>query len=370
MAMTENFESDAHDYLLNQMDSARRAAFERELQRNPSATAALKACADTLAGFALETARPEPLGPADQRATLEAILDATRRGEDGRAAAPLRPTAWARWLWPAAAAILLGLNLVEFQRPFAPTPDRPATVTVVEKDPAARSPETRSTTTAAGASGTSTEKTSTLELARASPGASPEAQARELERLRANVAELERARQRLRAEYDALVDRITNTGVANRELNRLTTMELVDAVSFNRGERKGLVGVGRGILTEPGVVIATEPPPGPVTGSTVPPPRLPYAWSVFDEKEQRGYLNLYNLPNPSPDQAMQAWVRPADSREFQRVGEVPPQLHGGNGSLQYVLPSNSATPAEILITIESRATPPAIPTGPTVLRGP
>jgi hypothetical protein len=131
-----------------------------------------------------------------------------------------------------------------------------------------------------------------------------------------------------------------------------------------------LVNVGRGILTEPGVVIAPEGPPPPITGTTVPPPRLPYAWSVFDEKEQRGYLNLYNLPTPAADQSLQAWVRAADSREFQRVGEVPPQFHGGSGSLQYVLPSPTTTPAEILITVEPRAAPPAVPTGPAVLRGP
>lgn len=136
-------------------------------------------------------------------------------------------------------------------------------------------------------------------------------------------------------------------------------MELVDAASYARGERKGLVAVGRSILTEPGIVVTTDPPSLPPSshGSTAPQP--PYAWSVFDEKEQRGYLNLYHLPTPADDQAMQVWVRPADATEFQRVGEVPAEFHGRSGSLQYSLSSSAGAPVELVITVEPRnAVPP------------
>jgi hypothetical protein len=146
-------------------------------------------------------------------------------------------------------------------------------------------------------------------------------------------------------------------------------MELVDAVSYTRGERKGLVSVGRGIITKPGVVTPPEPA-SPQLTAAVPTTQLPYAWSVFDEKEQRGYLNLYHLPSLTGDQSMQVWVRPADTGEFQRVGEVPQQFHGRNGSVEYTLPGATSTPAEILITIEPRTVVPVTPTGPTVLKGP
>lgn len=96
----------------------------------------------------------------------------------------------------------------------------------------------------------------------------------------------------------------------------------------------------------------------------------PYAWSVFDETEHQGYLNLYNLPTVGADQSLQLWVKPAGATEYQRVGEVPAQFYGGSGSLYYKLPETTATPAEILITQEPRKAPPAQPAGATVLRGP
>lgn len=174
----------------------------------------------------------------------------------------------------------------------------------------------------------------------------------------------------MRLEYDLLARRVADQAVAERDLNRLSTMELVDAASYGRGERKGLVNVGRSILTEPGVVIVPDPNTPPPSGTAATVPKQPYAWSVYDEKEHRGYLNLYQLPTLPEDQAMQVWVRTGDAMEFQRAAEVPPQLQGGNGSVQYVLPATSVAPAEILVTIEPRGIAPTVPRGPTVLRGP
>jgi hypothetical protein len=91
---------------------------------------------------------------------------------------------------------------------------------------------------------------------------------------------------------------------------------------------------------------------------------------VYDEKENRGYLNLYRLPSLPADQSMQVWVKPAESKDYQRVGEVPREFQGGNGAVQYTLPPATSAPAEILITIEPRNTQPSTPTGPTVLKGP
>ena len=193
-------------------------------------------------------------------------------------------------------------------------------------------------------------------------------------------------------------------------------MELVDAASYARGERKGLVDIARNILTEPGIV-AVEPvtppslpnsPETPPTDPVIPPPTLPsavgnantvtpqpltpdaqppatpqqnpstptsdpdqpYAWSVYDEAANRGYLNLYNLPTPSADQALQLWVKSPGATTYQNVGEVPAQFYGGAGSLYYTLPGATEPPTEILITREPRAAPPKQPSGPTVLRGP
>ncbi|MEO5959455.1 MAG: anti-sigma factor, partial [Opitutaceae bacterium] len=230
---------------------------------------------------------------------------------------------------------------------------------------------------------------------------------------------------------------------------------LVDAASYERGERKGLMNLARRLLTEPGI-ITPEPVPvspagtptpkfepvelststtsvavttagavgaitalaasdsvarvsfldlgsqglvasdslapgapansttGPSGNSSIPPeaPRAtpptaapvadtPYAWSVYDEKGNQGYLNLYNIPSVAPNQALQVWVKPLDSSEYRPVGEVPAQFYGKSGAVSYALPVGTATPSEVLITLEPRGSQaPQKPTGPVVLRGP
>jgi hypothetical protein len=365
--MNDGLEIDAHDYLLDQMDPARRSVFEERLRREPEARAALKTVGDGLANFAVTVAPPDAMHAKDQRAALATILAAT---SGATAAVPRRrATGWMHLIWPAAAAVLLVLNFVSFERPFGGErrpPGMPPPRTVqTPAGPATELPSPTAdaaTTFAVGAAATSAPPAPRAErsLTTADPS--------EVERLRAHVAELQRAQQALRADYNSVVERLANLGLVERELNRLTTMELVDANSYARGERKGLVNVGRSILTEPGVVISETAPPPPTTSQVA--PAQPYAWSVFDEKENRGYLNLYQLPVVTAEQTMQVWVRPADGKEFQAVGEVPRQFHGGNGSVQYLLPNATATPSEIVITIEPRGPPPPAPAGPTVLRGP
>ena len=212
-------------------------------------------------------------------------------------------------------------------------------------------------------------------------------------------------------------------------------MELVDADSYARGERKGLISLARGLLTAPGIIAVAPvtPPPAVQPSATVPPtpvptPQLqtavgggviagttlgngavgvttvvpttvapgidansnpstvapttpptaapdasvaqPYAWSVFDETEGQGYLNLYNLPVVPADQALQLWVKSADSADYRPVGEVPAQFYGSSGSLYYKLPDSTATPTDILITREPRNPAATKPTGPRILHGP
>ena len=369
--MSEPFEIQAHDYLLNQMEAARRRAFEEELQRNPAARAALKACAQALAGFACDVAGAEAMSAADHQAALAAIVEATQ--PLGAQGGGVRSGRWQRFLWPAAAALLLALNLFEFERPLTMAPagrgasDRAAGNESKRGENsdarAANSTGSKQTADAGTGPASTGNRTEPIEPSR------PERDATEIARLRASVAELQQTQDRIRAEYDALVRRIAAQAVVDRDLNRLATMELVDEGSFARGERKGLVNEGRGILTEPGVVTVSEPPP-PAGGASSTGPLQPYAWSVFDEKEHRGYLNLYHLPTLTTDQAMQIWVRPGDAVDFQRVGEVPSQYSGGGGSVQYALPGATSAPAEILITIEPRSGVPSAPTGPRVLRGP
>jgi hypothetical protein len=368
--MTESTTRDALAYLLDEMDATARAAYERELAHSPVARAELKACRDALAAFACAVAHPEPLTLPDQRSVQLGLLRASGlpspSGPRGRG-----PFAWARLLWPLAAALLLALNLFDFERPLPSLGEARHT----RSDTPASRPETAARVSPGAPDAAPPADASRAEAVGANPpDADPrapgnDARTRELEQLRDAVADLRRVHQQLRERYDSLIERTTGLGVVERELNRFSTMELVDSTSHARGERRGLVSIGRNILTEPGVVIAPDSTPPPA-GSTTQTARPPYAWSVFDEKDQRGYLNVYNLPPVGPEQALHLWVRATDTPAYQRVTEIPPQLPAGNGSVQYALPGATTAPVEILITIEPRAITPAIPSGPVVLRGP
>lgn len=387
--MTEDFEIEALQYLLHEMDASRRAAFEARLARDPMARAALKSCGDALARFACETAPAEPMAAADQRAALAAIMAAARAERPVVRGAGAKVVPFTHYLWPIAAAILLALNFLDFDRPVAPS-----VMSGRESEPLAATPPKG-------------EKARAGEVASASPVVDPESDPdeapagiasgtdapalasggmnnvvenlRQLDRLRKDYAELARSNAALRAEYDAIIRHLADRTILERNLGRLAAMELVDAATYERGDRRGLVEIARGILTEPGVVVATpdpvDPPLDPGLGPAIADGEVPstpptYAWAVFDEKEHRGYLNLYNLPTVPSDQVLQLWVKPIDSVTFQPVGEVPAQFQGGNGSLHYTLPETTMPPAEILITSEPRGVEAASPTGPVVLRGP
>lgn len=416
--MIEEFEEEALQYLLDEMEAGRRVAFEQRLAHDAEARAALKRCADGLARFACETAPAEPMVPVDQRVTLAAILAAAKT-EPPRGAA-VRPVSnvipWTRYFWPMAAAVLLGLNLLNFERPIQSSE---STLAGAGEFGAAERPEMGGAAEGEAAVGERNRNGAGVDdvvdasgqVAGATAGgavtkgerdvirpASEMELRRELDRLRGAYANLERGNAALRADYESVMMHITQRAVAERGLGRLAAMELVDAASYARGNRKGLVELARGILTEPGVVAvdrATTPVPGfvvdpatpgrnetdPDLGITIEPEipdtespavaaSVPYAWSVFDENENRGYLNLYNLPTVAPDAALQLWVKGPGEAIYQHVGEVPAEFQGGSGSVLYTLPETSPAPVEILVTEEARGAAAGAPMGTVVLRGP
>ena len=391
--MNDTFETEALRYLLNEMDAGDRAAFQARLERDPAARVALKSCADAMAQFACEQAPAEPMSAPDQLAALNAIL-AGARSAPAEEAAPVvtgKVIPWNKVVWPMAAAVLLTLNLIDFRRPV---PTRANTL-AADKG-----------TTVAGESGRGLEMAANGREAETpaedvdgfgegavsrgpTGGAEAERQmaakfasdlaktSRELAKLRDDYAKLQRTTTALRVDYDAVVRQWASRVAFDQSVGRLAAMELVDAESYARGNRKGLVEVARGILTEPGVIVAATD--GVITPGVEPPgasgtdPQTaalaPYAWAVFDDKEQRGYLNLYNLPRIAREESLQLWVRAADRAEYQRVGEVPAAFYGGSGSVQYQM-TEGVAPAEILITREPRDAAVQQPAGPTVLRGP
>jgi anti-sigma-K factor RskA len=415
--MTEDFNLEAFRYLLDQLDAKARVDFEALLARDPIARAALKACTAAVAQFACETAPAEPMPPATQRAALAAILANIATEPRPR----LAGFSWKRFAWPLAASILLVLNLVQYFRPASNHPVHAKEDIFANSEPVTHgdtssSHDKRIQGQAMEANkadphglktATSTDATVTDELHR-------------LEKLRTEYATLERAREALNTEYNGIIRQLAEHSLVSKGVGRMAAMELVDAGSYARGERKGLVDIARGLLTEPGIVTVEpipippetsapklNPMPDPLapapdpTASTLPTvpnttPQAPansiptnpsttpgetpqagiqnqtesYAWSVFDEASSRGYLNLYNLPTTPPDQSLQLWVKVANTDAYQRIGEVPAQFYGKSGSLSYNLPGATQPPSDILITQEPRNVAPTQPTGPTILHGP
>lgn len=458
--MTEDFTTEACLYLLDELDATRRAAFAAHLARDPVARAAFKTCADAYAEFARRAAPAEAMAPEAQHAMRAALLAQVADEAAARRARVQRAQArrW-RYLWPMAAAGLLALNALQYWRSRqagqAAELERKAAVAAALAELEGGSAGGM----IAAADGKTPASPGAGQAAPPAGSASVKAELRRLEKLRTDYATLQRQRDALGAEYDAIIRQLAQRALVEQGVSRIAAMELVDNASYARGDRKGLVNLAKRFLTEPGIVAVDPGTTPPKTGTTPPtttpqqepqapapnlssvpegqtagtititpgqgisatfnsatgqPPQTqaqpppaqpqtqppaqpqtepqnqpqpqsqpqtnstsgdsaatqPYAWSVFDEAERQGYLNLYNLPTVAADQSLQLWVKPAGATEYQRVGEVPAQFYGGSGSLYYKLPDATATPAEILVTRESRKTPPAQPTGATVLRGP
>lgn len=413
--MTEEFKTEAFRYLLGELDAESRAVFEGLLVHDPALRALLKACADDVARFACETAMAEAVPPAAQRTVLANVL--TVAMQEPRKQPPPRRLPWKYFGWGLAASVALGFGLFQlFHLPTRVPLNPKATAATTARRPVSLLPPPEEI--AKPEEVTKEDQPRSQTVRRPDVGIAEEL--RRLEKLRSEYADLERARDALRKEYESILRELALIG---RDMGRLTAIELVDADSYARGERKGLVDIARTVLPEPGIVAVTPitPPPstsanettdnnssgsnnGPVstgspsvtntnpsaTGITTPPSSttnqsgeqtqtqtqtttgkdLPYAWSVYDETSARGYLTLYNLPTATTDQSLQLWVKQTGSSSYQNVGTIPTQYYGGSGSLYYSVPGMTQPPTEILITEEPREKVPTQPTGTTVLRGP
>ncbi|MCC5835168.1 MAG: anti-sigma factor [Opitutales bacterium] len=94
----------------------------------------------------------------------------------------------------------------------------------------------------------------------------------------------------------------------------------------------------------------------------------PLAFTVWSDDDQKGYLDVYNLPEIPNGQVAQLWLRGAGSDSYLSVG-VLPSLDRGTGSLFYSVEEIEFTPREVLITVES-GTGSNVPSGRVLLRGP
>lgn len=92
-------------------------------------------------------------------------------------------------------------------------------------------------------------------------------------------------------------------------------------------------------------------------------------FTVWRDDEQKGFLDVYNLPIPGEGREAYLWVRGSEVEPYLPVGEVP-ELQDGSGSFFYSVEEPEFTPSEILITEEASGSSGGEPSGPVLLRGP
>ena len=91
-------------------------------------------------------------------------------------------------------------------------------------------------------------------------------------------------------------------------------------------------------------------------------------FTVWRDDEQKGFLDLYNLPVVDEGQPY-LWVRSSELEPYVPVGQIP-VTEDGNGSFFYSVEEPDFTPTEILITAEPEGNPVTQPTGTVLLKGP
>jgi hypothetical protein len=371
--MNDELPTESLQYLLDDLDEVRRASFEARLEADPAAAAAFKGTADALADFALASSSTAVLPPEERAVLAAAVLAAAspvaKNPAHGRRILP--------WIWPVAAAFLLGLNLWQF---FGPSARGRVSLA-----------ESRGADAAIATTGRPQERRNAPATAvNAAPEIGPAIAAkstrttatREGERMRAELSALQRAYDSLEVERRALATRLGR--MARAAGSGIVAMELVDPERFAKGERKGLAALLQSLGTDPldgpvalgrdgmslaavGIVASSRNDSEAIKPGAEPPP---YAWSLFDATEHEGLVNLYNLPAVTTEELLALWVKNGDADSFRLVGEIPATLYGGSGTVFVTLGSNDPVPSEVLVTREKRGQPVVLPGETTVLRGP
>ncbi len=404
MTIPPQLEEQAALYALDLLEAPEREAFANRLRNDAGLRALVGDFRESLGLYAAAEASPEsPSAEAEER-LLHRIRTAARE-EDAKTVAfpgeapssPGRrtPAAYGRvwaWLWPAAALVMLGFNLF-----------------LVNELRDARSAETEQG-----------------EMVRVDPALFEEygipvgeqALARRLEALhaerdrlrghsedaevfaaeaRSRIRLLEESSESLVREREALLDSLDDLAERASPLlgghpgfARYTVMELITDEAREAGEGPfGLAQLAGSLLQSPGIAMVdrdglsefrswggmrdpeggvefpavTEAEGAPFGGQA-------FALSVFDETTGRGFMDVYNLPEPEEGTTFHLWLRGAvGDIGFIAVGGLPPELSGRSGSLFFEVPLGTVAPVEIIITAEETAEP-GEPGGPAVLRGP
>ena len=213
-------------------------------------------------------------------------------------------------------------------------------------------------------------------------------------------------------EYMKLAARFLPFFESNDGMSRFTVIEMVDANAYNNQlPRRGFADLAGSFLSGRGNIAGTGSPDfvGPVvegaayssqegeadsslaavsreqarqvSGSEgIVSPEEPQApligadgeavgFTVWRDDEQKGFLDIYNLPETGNGQEPFLWVRSSNLEPYKPVGFLP-ELDNGTGSFFYSVDEPNFTPTEIMITSEDSLQVGSDPSGDVLLRGP
>lgn len=397
MKFSPNLEEKAALFVLDLLDRPERAEFANLLAKDPDLRSLVDEMQEGLSLYAAAESRPEsPSADVEERLMLGIRGGGAATGpvdiknhKSGVEPARSKRSVVARaqgWFWPAAAMVMLGVNLFLTRELW----------------------EARSDGDAAADTGVRVDASVLAQYGIAREG---RALARHLEsmhterdRLRARmddaVSETGEAWERVRllelsnqslveereiafAAYEDLAEHAAPLMGGHPGFARYTVMELLPANADVTGPL-GLARRAGSLLQRPGIALLDRdgiPDAAPSganaaapfleeSGSPIAFDEMSFALSVFDETTGRGFMDVHNLPEAAEGEAFYLWMRgAAGDTGFVALGGLPAGLAGRSGSLFFEVPPGTLAPVEIIITAEEDATPSA-PEGPVVLRGP
>ncbi len=378
------------DYLLDHMEPKERKRFERSVDEDDKLASTLLSCTDDLTRFAEGSAPLQKPSGDVWKAISADIRNNTIDFPADKAHRTRRGLPWFV-IWPAAAGILLALNLLQF---FWPRSGFDGPGLVAEngvQDSVTETLIVRDTAVSEEQLQTLRDEIAVLQESLTGLNQSMQAKELELESRDVRLTNLEEEREALVQQIDnleqnylALLDMASpvlsneidsRVGVAREYVSVLQNddsstvngiwdrvgelLALTDIAVLSVGTREGSVppefGDGFGI-------VGSERLNEPETSLD------PYALAFQNAEANQTILTLGNLPELSRAEEMHLWTRDRELDTFVSIGTLPRELHGASGDIAAQLPEQTSADAELVITVEDTGFVGDEPMGTVLLR--
>ena len=389
-------------YLLGDLPEAERAHVDIQLETDPELRAALRALTDDLGAYAHTLAGAAPELDTPLPTAIMQLKTAARSRPKPTATTPFpqtvtkSPSHWTQWGWPMAAAILLGLNLWHWTAPMRD--DHAHGVFQATNE----SPKSDETGNASDSLALEIERLAALTAALESEREAILAE-KALVQFEGEQWE-ERARQALAAnqlwkeQYGRLVDRVSPIFDPDDNLTRYTVIELADPVTLaSGGEISGFLRYADGLFNNlseiahlsgdesSGSNVFGDPLAADADSAEADTERLriasqdrgnsspeltgnPAAFTVWNDDDQSGFIDFYDMPPPAPGYEHRLYVRGIDTDLYQNVGTLPADFT--TGSFSYSMTGDNNTPTGVMVTQEPIGGEIGQPSGSIVIQGP